>query len=138
MMRILIVEDDPTDAIILTRALGKAGHVHTLHADSIRAALPLLTQCDLAVVDIALPDGDGWELLEPCAAVGVPVTFMSGSPIDKLAALSLSSGCATIEKTAEDAELLGQLKANQWDMYRTRNYIETARKHLVLYEQVNA
>ena len=44
----------------------------------------------------------------------------------------------TIEKTAEDAELLGQLKANQWDMYRTRNYIETARKHLALYEQVNA
>lgn len=43
----------------------------------------------------------------------------------------------TIEKTAENAELLGRLKANQWDMYRTRNYIETARKHLALYEQAN-
>jgi glycosyltransferase involved in cell wall biosynthesis len=40
-----------------------------------------------------------------------------------------------IEKTAEDPQLLCQLKSNQWDMYRNRNYIETARKHLALYEK---
>lgn len=39
-----------------------------------------------------------------------------------------------IQKTAEDPELLRALRANQWAMYRERNYIETARKHLLLYE----
>lgn len=38
-----------------------------------------------------------------------------------------------VRQTAENRELLGTLRANQWLMYRERNYLETARKHLELY-----
>jgi hypothetical protein len=38
-----------------------------------------------------------------------------------------------IRRTADDPNLLRSLRANQWDMYRQRNYLETARAHLSLY-----
>jgi hypothetical protein len=38
-----------------------------------------------------------------------------------------------IRRTAGDPRLLASLRANQWDMYRRRNYLETARAHLALY-----
>lgn len=42
-----------------------------------------------------------------------------------------------IGKTAESQELLSHLRANQWEMYHQRNYIETARRHLELYGDRN-
>lgn len=38
-----------------------------------------------------------------------------------------------IRRTAEDPALLVALRANQWDMYRQRNYLEAARAHVSLY-----
>mgnify|MGYP001563448762 FL=1 len=38
-----------------------------------------------------------------------------------------------IMDVARGAETLEKLRAAQWDEYRKRNYIETARKHLALY-----
>ena len=40
-----------------------------------------------------------------------------------------------IQKTADNAGLLEKLKSNQWTMYKERNYIETARKHLEIYKE---
>ncbi len=40
-----------------------------------------------------------------------------------------------IQQTANDPGLLEKLRSNQWGMYKERNYIETARKHLEIYEE---
>lgn len=40
-----------------------------------------------------------------------------------------------IQKVSEDRELLEILRKNQWAMYRERNYIATALKHLELYRR---
>jgi len=40
-----------------------------------------------------------------------------------------------IQETAEDRDLLMKLRENQWSMYRERNYIATAARHLELYER---
>lgn len=41
-----------------------------------------------------------------------------------------------IRKTAEDPALLARLSSEQWLMYRERNYLATALKHLELYQKV--
>jgi two-component system OmpR family response regulator len=63
-MRLLVVEDDPLLADGLTRALIRAGH-SVGHASSGQQADTLLTAhtYDLVVLDIGLPDIDGFEVL---------------------------------------------------------------------------
>jgi two-component system OmpR family response regulator len=63
-MRILVVEDDALLAEGLTSVLSRAGHA-VLHTASGRHADLLLTdeQFDLVVLDVGLPDIDGFEVL---------------------------------------------------------------------------
>lgn len=46
---------------------------------------------------------------------------------------SLGDFIALIQKTADDQATLDQLRSNQWAMYKERNYMEFARRHLELY-----
>jgi DNA-binding response OmpR family regulator len=63
-MRILVVEDDASLADGLTSALSRAGHAAT-QAHTGRGADALLASedYDLVVLDIRLPDVDGFEVL---------------------------------------------------------------------------
>ncbi|HEY5375417.1 MAG TPA: HD domain-containing phosphohydrolase [Polyangiaceae bacterium] len=62
--RILVVDDDPTVRRSVTRLLRALGH-QTLEAASAQGARSCLesNEVDLAVLDIALPDGSGLDLL---------------------------------------------------------------------------
>jgi two-component system OmpR family response regulator len=63
-MRILVVEDDPLLAEGLVRVLTHAGHAVDHEATGKRADLALrTTEFDLVVLDIGLPDMDGFEVL---------------------------------------------------------------------------
>lgn len=113
MMRILIVEDDACHARMVSLALREAGITHTSHADDVASALTMLADCDMAVVDIGLPFGDGTDLIHPCEELGLPMVFMSGQPVDVLASLSLDSGFPAIEKTeAGMAQLVALINAH--------------------------
>lgn len=46
---------------------------------------------------------------------------------------SVGEFVALIQRTADNRELLGQLKTRQAEIYSARNYTETARKHLTIY-----
>jgi CheY-like chemotaxis protein len=63
-VRILIVEDHPDTATVLTRLLGEAGHDVRAGA-GMDAALAACDQrtADVLMCDIGLPGHDGWELL---------------------------------------------------------------------------
>jgi DNA-binding response OmpR family regulator len=63
-MRLLVIEDDPLLAEGLTRALTRAGHA-VEHASSGRHGDIMLAEqkYDLVVLDIGLPDIDGFEVL---------------------------------------------------------------------------
>ena len=63
-MRILVVEDDPLLATGLTRVLSRCGHAVDCAATGIQADNALRrVDYELAVIDIGLPDIDGFEVL---------------------------------------------------------------------------
>jgi len=61
MARVLLVEDDESTRVAISRFLSLRGHEVIEAADG-RDALPFAQQADLVVLDIMLPQLDGWEV----------------------------------------------------------------------------
>lgn len=76
--RILIAEDESPIANLLCTALDGAGYRCVWAPDGTRAADLLEAEAfDLALLDIMLPGADGYELLEYCKTLEVPVIFLT-------------------------------------------------------------
>jgi CheY-like chemotaxis protein len=78
-MRIMLVEDHFDTLEVLERLLTKAGHsVRCAKGAAEAIALCKTDGVDLFICDIALPDGDGWNLMkhmhEFCPAPGIAYT----------------------------------------------------------------
>jgi signal transduction histidine kinase/ActR/RegA family two-component response regulator len=82
--RLLLVDDHPDTLRTLSELLRRAGY-ELATAENLAQAEPLLSQCEVLVTDISLPDGDGCELMRRFKArggrVGVAVTGF-GQPED--------------------------------------------------------
>ncbi len=78
MNRILIAEDEASIARLIRTVLTDAGYRCVWAPDGNQAA-DLLEQepFDLALLDIMLPGADGYELLDYCKALEVPVIFLT-------------------------------------------------------------
>jgi DNA-binding response OmpR family regulator len=76
-MDILVVEDEPSLAEQVARALVQAGHAVQVAADG-PSGLQAVTgsRCDLVVLDVNLPGFDGLELLARIRAVRLPVRVL--------------------------------------------------------------
>lgn len=64
MSRILVVEDEPAIAESLAYSLGKAEHEAQIAGTLKAARQALTTRPDLLILDLMLPDGSGFELIE--------------------------------------------------------------------------
>ncbi|MEZ4237152.1 MAG: response regulator transcription factor [Myxococcota bacterium] len=70
-MRILVVEDEPGIASLLSRGLGEEGHGVTVEGTLAGARRALeLAVADLLIVDRMLPDGDGLDLVRGLRRAG--------------------------------------------------------------------
>ena len=76
-MNILLVEDEPQLAELVSRALLQAGHAVDTAADG-PSGLEKVTssRCDLLVLDVNLPGFDGFELLGRVRAAGLQVRVL--------------------------------------------------------------
>ena len=73
---ILLVEDDIIIASGLKYALEQAGYAVT-HAKDIAAANRQAKSYDLAILDVGLPDGSGFDLVEGLKSKGISVLFLT-------------------------------------------------------------
>ena len=114
MKRILLVEDEQALARHLTRLLQAEGFT-VVHAATQRAAVACLeeTPLDLALVDISLPDGNGFAV---CTAIkqaqAIPVLFLTASADEDSVVTGLClGGDDYITKPFRPRELLARITA---------------------------
>jgi len=110
---ILMVEDDEDVALLNTRLLKRSGY-EVLVAYSVSEALKCLigNKPDLFIVDVELPDGDGFDLCVEFRKISdAPVMFLTGRklPADRLTGMSLG-GDYYITKPYDRSEFLGMVK----------------------------
>jgi DNA-binding response OmpR family regulator len=92
-MQIMLVEDDSFLSNELARGLNELG-LDTFAVDQGRSALDSFTFADLVLLDIALPDIDGFELCRQIRAVSsVPIIILSGrsDEFDRVLGLKLGA-----------------------------------------------
>ncbi len=109
MAQLLVVEDDASIRIGLTRALTQQGHVVQSAANG-GDALRMATSCapDLIVLDLGLPDMDGWEVLRMLrGASPVPVIVETARDDDTEIVRTLNAGADDYIVKPFTAEQLG-------------------------------
>lgn len=112
MNRILIAEDDEGIGNLVERALKGAGYGCRRAGDGEEAANLLERESfDLALLDIMLPRIDGYELLDYCRSLEVPVIFLTakGRVEDRVRGLRLGAE-DYITKPFELMELLARVE----------------------------
>jgi PAS domain S-box-containing protein len=110
-IRVLLVEDNPTDALLvrdeLDHVAGETFSVH--HVDHLKQALESvgLLAFDVVLLDLSLPDSHGFETFVRLrdAAVGVPIVVLSGHADGKIALQAVQAG-------AQDYLVKGRLGEN--------------------------
>jgi two-component system OmpR family response regulator len=83
MMRVLVIDDDPSIRQMVAYALGDAGH-HVAEAPDGRVALELIGRQhpDLIILDMKMPGMDGWDFVQRYRArygQGVPIIVLTAA-----------------------------------------------------------
>ena len=111
MIRILIVEDEKPISNLIRISLKKAGYLCSCAYDGAEAADILEAQrFDLILLDIMLPEIDGFSLMEYIRPMGVPVIFLTAknSVADRVKGLDMGAEDYLV-KPFEILELLARV-----------------------------
>jgi PAS domain S-box-containing protein len=124
-IHILLVEDNPTDALLLREALARFSSTRfkLSHEERLGDALEHLSQesCDVVLLDLGLPDSQGLETLVKMReqAPRVPIVVLTGLTDETL-------GLKALQQRAQDYLVKGQVETNR--LARVIDYaIERAR-----------
>ena len=83
MKNILVVDDDPFTCDMVSRVLSGDHCVHAVHDGNACMRLLKTTPCDLIILDIVMPDEDGFDVMRRLranhATTLIPVMFLTGS-----------------------------------------------------------
>lgn len=115
MLRILYVEDDPTAREYLQKGLAERGyHVEVAHDAGEGIRMATRGPFDLLLLDVMLPDSDGFEILQSLRdrEVDIPAIFLSarGAVQDRIRGLNLGADDYLVKPFAF-AELLARIQA---------------------------
>ena len=111
MRKILIVEDDEAIADLISMNLKGEGHLCTLaHGGMEGADLIEKRRFDLVLLDIMLPEVDGFELMEYIRPLEIPVIFLTGTvDRERIQKLIPLKPAGYLLKTAQPQELKGNI-----------------------------
>jgi two-component system, cell cycle response regulator len=114
-VKVLIVEDSRSSAMLLSQLLRKEGYEPRV-AETLAQALPLAVEgwADIVLLDRELPDGDGLELCRQLKADArtrhLPVAFITSRQDESSVALALNSGALDyVSKPFRPLELLARV-----------------------------
>ena len=113
MNRILVVEDEKSINDLIEMNLTEAGYICECAYDGLQGADILERESfDLVLLDIMLPEVNGYELLDFIKPMGIPVIFITakGSMEDKVRGLRLGADDYLV-KPFEIVELLARVEA---------------------------
>lgn len=113
-MKILIVEDERKISDYLRQGLGEAGYVVDTARNGLDGHhLAMTEQYDLLILDVMLPDIDGWQILKSLRQAGrkTPVLFLTArdSIADRVKGLELGADDYLVKPFAF-AELLARVR----------------------------
>jgi CheY-like chemotaxis protein len=112
MARILIVDDEEMDRLLLAEVLQEAGHEPLFAPDGLQALqIWRNSSIDLVVTDIVMPELDGLELLRTLLSEdpGAPVIAISGITAKNLNKAAASGAYAILTKPVNPEELLREI-----------------------------
>jgi len=103
-IRVLLVEDDPAHAKLMSRALANSAQAHLVtHVSTLREAREAAEKepPQVAIVDLVLPDGRGTDLLEGPQPLKFPVVILTSQGDERVAVQSIKLGASDyVIKTA--------------------------------------
>jgi DNA-binding response OmpR family regulator len=115
MRRLLVVEDDPTIAEPLARALRRDGYDVDVHGDGASAlARARRGDVDMVVLDLGLPDIDGMDVCRRLRAEsrGLPILMLTARADELDTVIGLDAGADDyVTKPFRLAELLARVRA---------------------------
>ena len=119
-MEVLIVEDDASIANLIKMSLADVGYECTCAFDGAAGADYIENKSfDLIILDIMLPEIDGYELLEYVKPIGTPVIFLTA----KSGVNDRIKGGKPVELTVKEFNLLVELVRNKnIALYRDKLY----------------
>ena len=118
MARILLVEDNEMNRDMLSRRLQKRGFEVLLAENGTQAlALASSTRPDLVLMDVGLPDVDGWEvtriLKQDAATSAIPIIALTAHALASDRERAFQAGCDDYEtKPIELTGLITKIEAH--------------------------
>lgn len=140
-MHILIIEDEVKIADYLAKGLNESGYSTAIARNGIEALSSLQQQkFDLALLDVMLPDLDGWQVLQTLRTFSqIPVLMLTARDhvLDRVKGLELgaddylSKPFSYIELLARIKSLLRRAPRMQQEAYQVSNLVLNRLKHEV-------
>lgn len=125
MIRILVVEDEQAISNLIAVNLRKAGYACDCVYDGMSAADALEEGAyDLVLLDVMLPEVDGYELMGYVAPLGIPVIFLTAkaSVADRVKGLRLGAD-DYLTKPFEIIELLARVETVLRRCHKTEQFL---------------
>lgn len=125
MIKILIIEDEKPIARLIHISLSGAGYVCTTADDGKKAIMKIDTENpDLIMLDVMLPEIDGYELLEYIKPLNIPVIMVTanGTINDKVKGLK-SGADDYITKPFDVTELLARVESLLRRLNKLENHL---------------
>lgn len=130
-MHILIVEDEAKIAQFLAKGLNESGYTSAIARDGIDALSRLqMENIDLAILDVMLPELDGWQVLQTLRTFSkIPVLMLTAKDhvLDRVKGLELGADdylvkpFSYVELLARIKSLLRRVPNTEQDVYQIAN-----------------